>query len=201
MEPATDDVTGQEGLSAVPPVTPNPCPNIMQCLTDTCTPSPCRTSHPTMASSPSHTASPRQTCIYITHHGMALVHTHAELHAARPPVLTQILAHRYKRACAPRPELTDTVTGRHCHRHRGWCVDTQHPAEQHVQAHTHRHRCCPAPSTPPSMCWHSECGRRSHGSWEGSEPAPPDAACFRTLRLPPTTQQLSCSEPGRYCID
>lgn len=163
-------------------------------------PSPRRTSHPTMASTLSHTASSRQTCTYITHHGTALVHTHAELHAACPPMLTQILAHRYKRACAPRPELTDTETGRHCHKHRGWSAGTRHNCRAaRPGAHTLTQVLPQGPR--PSRCWHSECGRRSHGSCEGSEPAPrmlpaPERCAYH----PPPSSSAAGSQAGTAVI-
>lgn len=66
--------------------------HITRCLTDTCcTPSPRPTISLHNSQHPlTHTASPRWICTHDTHHGIALVHTHTELHTARPPTLTQI---------------------------------------------------------------------------------------------------------------
>lgn len=115
--------------------------------------------------------------------------------------------HTGTNVCVHQDRSSLTVTGRRTlsQAQRMTCGHTNTPAEQHVQARsstgrdtlTHRHSRCPF----PNMHWHSEAGRISHGSWDGSEPASPDAACSRAGRPPPPTRQLSCGEPGRSGSD
>lgn len=184
---------GQEEPPATPtPVAPHPCVQIRPPPTLPPRPGP-------QWQAPSQ-CPPRWTST-ASRRGAAHVHTHAEMHAARPPTPTDN-RRTGTNVCAHRDLSSPTVTGGRAlsQAQRTTCGRTNTPAERRVPAHgsTGRgtlgrcHGRCPF----PNMRWHSASGGMSHGCGDGSEPGSPDAAWSRAGRPPPTAHRLGCSEPG-----